>query len=58
MGMRNNINTNSASPAVMGFAIVVSFAYRSGQLVVVMLWIDPRIRRGGEANDAKQGKRP
>ena len=35
-------------PAVMGFAVVVSFAC-AGQLVVdlLYLWIDPRIGRGG-----------
>ncbi|EET9516746.1 ABC transporter permease [Escherichia coli] len=36
-------------PAVMGFAVVVSFAYVLVNLVVdlLYLWIDPRIGRGG-----------
>ena len=35
--------------AVMGFAVVVSFAYVLVNLVVdlLYLWIDPRIGRGG-----------
>jgi peptide/nickel transport system permease protein len=38
-------------PAVMGFAVVVSFAYVLVNLLVdlLYLWIDPRIGRGGEA---------
>lgn len=37
-------------PAVMGFAVVVSFAYVLVNLVVdlLYLWIDPRIGRGGD----------
>ena len=36
-------------PAVMGFAVVVSFAYVLVNLVVdlLYLWVDPRIGRGG-----------
>lgn len=36
-------------PVVMGFAVVVSFAYVLVNLVVdlLYLWIDPRIGRGG-----------
>ncbi len=36
-------------PAVMGFAVVVSFAYVLVNPVVdlLYLWIDPRIGRGG-----------
>lgn len=36
-------------PAVMGFAVVVSFAYVLVNTVVdlLYLWIDPRIGRGG-----------
>lgn len=38
-------------PAVMGFAVVVSFAYVLVNLLVdlLYLWIDPRIGRGGNA---------
>ncbi|GLR08342.1 peptide ABC transporter permease [Mixta theicola] len=38
-------------PAVMGFAVVVSFAYVLVNLLVDLLyvWIDPRIGRGGNA---------
>ena len=38
-------------PAVMGFAVVVSFAYVLVNLLVdlLYLWIDPRIGRGGKA---------
>lgn len=36
-------------PAVMGFAVVVSFAYVLVNPVVdlLYLWVDPRIGRGG-----------
>lgn len=43
-------HTNNHIPAaVMGFAVVVSFAYVLVNLVVdlLYLWIDPRIGRGG-----------
>ncbi|QGY31544.1 ABC transporter permease [Pantoea cypripedii] len=38
-------------PAVMGFAVVVSFVYVLVNLAVdlIYLWIDPRIGRGGDA---------
>lgn len=47
--MGSNINTGARLPAVMGFAVVVSFAYVLVNLVVdlLYLWIDPRIGRGG-----------